>query len=316
MEDKKIMQYANFNITFGQEEKPLLEYFDQIVLPAFQGEYIRENDNNGTSFVFQNVALKEIKDEIVLVGNYVKSTGYSARTQLKNNELVSVNKYLESAPFSRFIIFLRNHRMILVKNESASPDIRSFQAMVRGCLINFRYKQLKKNEHKRKIIQMDIPNANVNIVDMPLPQNIDEILKDVGKMEFLKLRFFPLNNDLDGEALFKAFRGMMDDAESKTGNMIINTPKSKQGVADIIKSTSGLVEPTLKVRDKTGSTSNLRPLTFTSKKEITYRGSLDNNHDDWLIELAKQDSIMNVVSDANNVLYESKMTLLRKLIRR
>ena len=316
MEDKKIMQYANFNITFGEEEKPLLEYFDQIVFPAFTSDYIRENDNSGTSFVLQNVALKEIKNDIVLVGNYIKITGYSAMTQFKHNELVSVNQYLESAPFSRFIIFLRNHRMILVKNENASPDIRSFQAMVRGCLSSYRSEQLKKKKSKSRIIKIDIPIANVNIVDMPLPQNIDDILKDVGKMEFLKLRFFPLNNDLDGEELFKAFRGMMCDADSRTGNITINTPKSKQGVSNIIKSTSGLVEPILKVRDKVGVTRNLRSLTFTSKKEITYRGSLDNSHDDLLIDLAKQDPIMEVVSEANNNLYECKKAYLRKLIRR
>lgn len=32
---------ANFNITFGEDEKPLLEYFDTILYPALKSELKR-----------------------------------------------------------------------------------------------------------------------------------------------------------------------------------------------------------------------------------------------------------------------------------
>lgn len=43
MENKfdKIMHYANFNITFGAENEPMLSYFEDIILPAFNSGYKR-----------------------------------------------------------------------------------------------------------------------------------------------------------------------------------------------------------------------------------------------------------------------------------
>ena len=36
-------------------------------------------------------------------------------------ELEEKDMYVPSSPYSRFIIFLQNHRMVLIKNESVSP---------------------------------------------------------------------------------------------------------------------------------------------------------------------------------------------------
>lgn len=43
MAEKKIMQFANFNITFGEvpNPKPMLSYFKEIIYPTFKSEYIR-----------------------------------------------------------------------------------------------------------------------------------------------------------------------------------------------------------------------------------------------------------------------------------
>ena len=32
---KKYAQVANFNIVFGEDEKPMLDYFDTVIYPAF-----------------------------------------------------------------------------------------------------------------------------------------------------------------------------------------------------------------------------------------------------------------------------------------
>ena len=42
-----------------------------------------------------------------------------------------------------------------------------------------------------------MPKALVNIVDIPLPKDIENALKDVKKIKLLKLRFFPLNSDIN-----------------------------------------------------------------------------------------------------------------------
>lgn len=41
MLEEKTIQFANFNITFGENEEAMLMHFEDIVFPAFTGGYIR-----------------------------------------------------------------------------------------------------------------------------------------------------------------------------------------------------------------------------------------------------------------------------------
>lgn len=50
----------------------MLEYFEDIVFPAFKGDYIRGKRNELPRFFLENVQIKEIDDEYVMVGNYVR----------------------------------------------------------------------------------------------------------------------------------------------------------------------------------------------------------------------------------------------------
>lgn len=74
--DEKNMQFANFNITFGENNSPMLEYFEDIVFPAFNGDYIRGKRDELPRYFLEDVQIKEIDDEYVMVGNYVKETEY------------------------------------------------------------------------------------------------------------------------------------------------------------------------------------------------------------------------------------------------
>ena len=50
---------ANFNLTFGDKESPLLTYFEEFLYPAFTSEIIREVDD--TRYMFKSVELIETK---------------------------------------------------------------------------------------------------------------------------------------------------------------------------------------------------------------------------------------------------------------
>lgn len=45
MLEEKTIQFANFNITFGENEEAMLMHFEDIVFPAFTGGYIRGKEN-------------------------------------------------------------------------------------------------------------------------------------------------------------------------------------------------------------------------------------------------------------------------------
>ena len=124
----KTMNFANFNVTYGLEEKPMLTYFNDIIFPALSNREHRDLYNS--YYFFDNVEIKEFANEYVLVGNLVKATEYNVRTVVKDDILYENPSTVPTAPYSRFMIFLRNHRMVLVKNESNSPSFKRIADML------------------------------------------------------------------------------------------------------------------------------------------------------------------------------------------
>lgn len=182
------MQFANFNITFGENNSPMLEYFENIVFPAFTGDYIRGKRDDLPRYFFENVQVKEIDDEYVMVGNYVKETEYKVITTVHEGELVNSPADIPTAPYSRFLIFLKNHRMVLVRNETGSPDIRSFQKTVREILSTHIREENRKREKENKL-----PIAIVHIVDIPLKHCV--IYLDTNLTARVRRNLVKLEND-------------------------------------------------------------------------------------------------------------------------
>lgn len=139
--------------------------------------------------------------------------------------------------------------MILVRNESQSPDIRSFQATIRSLLYNYISNENQKIKEKDK----KLLHALVNIVDIPLPQDIEETLKDVSKINWLKIRFFPLNNDINPIPVAEDIDRQMKKLGSKHAHVQFTSPASKEEVKDLIDRSSGLAVSTLEVLDANGN---------------------------------------------------------------
>lgn len=84
-------------------------------------------------------------------------------------------------------------------------------------------------------------------MDIPRAESIEQILKYVKKVNWLKFRFFPLNNDLDTLPLANAVREGMQIAGSRMGNIKFNSPGNKKGIQDVIVATGGLAEASIEV---------------------------------------------------------------------
>lgn len=306
--EEKVMQFANFNITFGEENAPMLAYFEDIIFPAFTGAYIRGKEDDVTKYSFDGVVIKQIDGEYVMVGNFVKDTEYNVITTVQAGELVSSPARVPTAPYSRFIVFLKNHRMVLIRNETASPDIRSFQKTVSEILMKHIRKENQNRERDKKL-----PMAVVHIVDIPREETIEQILKCVKKINWVKFRFFPLNNDLDTSPLIKAVRDEMETAGSRTGNVKLNSPSNKRGIQKVIVATGGLVEASIEVTDPDGEVRRLKEGTFSSSTKVGYAGNVSSDGDEYLVLQAKKNAAMNTVSRNNAQLYEQVLPVIERL---
>ena len=244
-----------------------------------------------------------------MVGNFIKETQYKVVTTVQEGVLASTPADVPTAPYSRFIVFLKNHRMVLVRNETASPDTRSFQSTVRDIL-----NQYVRNANRERSERDKLPIAIANIVDIPLKDSIADVLKNVNKVSWFKLRFFPLNNDLDPGPLTQHIREDMKKVGSKTTNIVFNSPNSKDGISKMIAESSGLAVASLQIVDNTGEKRRVKEGSFSSTIKIEYEGNIRPNGDEYLIIQAKKDGIISNVSPENERRYEQEKEHLKALM--
>lgn len=301
MNEKKTMQFANFNVTFGEMQfaKPMLTYFKDIIYPAFRKGYIR-GTKNGTKFYFSDVKIKFLQGEYVLVGNIIKDTYYEVKTQIENEELVDSPALVPTAPYSRFMLFLKNHRMVLLKNENNSPELRNFRSTIKM----FIYKQVHEyNKDKNK--QEKIPFPDVNIEGKALKGALDVELAKFKKINKLIVRVFPLNNDFDTDTMVDAIRHTVIGMEGNSANITVNGPKSHEGVKEFFDHSDGKISVTALGIADDDSVLRLDNDKLSTKSNIPYNGNITAEKDDiirdYVCKYAKE--MINELSSENTRLY-------------
>lgn len=243
----KKMFLANFNLTFGSQEEPLLEWLDEFVIPALK-DGIKRTMTNKTKVMFENVELVEISEnEFILQGIIIKDKLVDIYNQYDDETgLMDTDEHYRTSPYSSFIIYLKNHRMALIKRQSESPDLRLFSSTIQYVLKEYRKKENKKRKEGEEKI---LPYAVVGIKGIKDEKDISKALKDVEKIRKLTMNILPRNNELD------KWNGLLDsldeqvrkESKSKNVKLIVNSPQSKAGVINIITSTTGLVEANMEV---------------------------------------------------------------------
>lgn len=298
-EKKKIVEFANFNVTFGDNDEPLLLHLDDIVLPALKSGLKR--GKTYPSFYFINVNLQKYQNELILRADYIKDTKYEAKTRIEKGQLKVVDDMMLATPYSKIMIFLRNHRMILIKNESSSPDIRSLSSTIQSILSEYISNTNKKVEMSG---EKTLPYANVNIVGIPLhAKGIHAMLQDMDKIKLARFKLFPLNNDIDPSRFTEYTRRMMQQAESNTGNINFNSPKNKGELARIIEGTSGLADVRVEGVDTNGNILKISGYELTKKEQFPWGEDLNLCPEEQVLKFAFDSGILTNVSNDNNRYY-------------
>lgn len=268
---------ANFNLTYGKEELPLLTHFNDFIYPAFKSKIEREVDGN--KYFFKSVKLIETRQGIAMKGLIVKDTVLKVKSLVEEGELVETNKEYSSAPYSFFCIFLKNHRMIFAPNQKGSPDIRSFNVTTRYIL--GQYRKIENERIKKEIEEVIdntkserpklIPYFDLRVTGIPQKDEILKQLKRVKKINNLKIRFYPLNGeDIDNSDIINdQIRGIREKLGSNTGNIVFNSPENKIETAQFIEDLGETVDASLNVTFPSGSTGKIKNNNFSEKYQFT-----------------------------------------------
>lgn len=306
--DGKILQYGNFNVTFFEhnQDKPMLTHFIDIIYPAFRSG-IERKQSSGT-YSLLDVSLQEIDSEIVLTGYFIKRTSYEVYTTFNNGSLKDSRSNILTSPFSKFVIYLRNHRMVLVKNEKNSPDLRSFNATI-GYIINEfirnenKIRQQKHNNKDKNLCKL-LPPANVNVVGLPKDsKSIQEELDSLKKITQVTFRFFPLNSDIDTSEFTSAFRNVQQKIGAKRGSTVFPSPKNNAGLAEIITETEGTVASNISGETVDGEKVTIKSEDIATTSYIPYNDNLMNYSFAKIVSFVKLSKVKLKTSEENNNLY-------------
>lgn len=320
---KNNVAIANFNVTFGKHDKPLLEYFDSIVYPAFISGDIRYRMLDGgqwDKYYFIDVKVVEPKEgDYVLTGKLVKETVLEIKSKIEDQKLVATDEHYPSAPYSTFYIYLKNHRMVLIKNQKGSPDIKTFGVTSRTIMQNYIKKYNKKIEEinlkkaDEEKIEM-LPYARVEVVGIPMKKDLREALSGVSKIRRLKLRMYPLNGDLKLNALVEDISSELRGAVgSKTGNITLNSPESKEGVIELINASQGVFDTTLEVEYPDKSRDTISNERYSGKTTWNLSEKEMNNINDVKENFYSLNS-MKIVSEGNMEIYEKEKNKIKKFV--
>ena len=312
------MNIANFNLTYGKEEYPMLKFFEEIVYPAFKANLKREYENS--NFFFMNIKLVETFNGLALTGILVNDTEIDINSIYNHNtnELDSTNEVYSSAPYSLFYIFLKNHRMIYIKNQKESPSLNTFSATTRFILKEYRKKE---NYQRRERNEELLPVIHLNVVGIPNKNDLLTELENVERIKQLHIRFYPLNGD-DKTDINKISNNLLDTAlkmrefsGSSTGNINFNSPKNKKNVAEFVSNLRGNAESTLDTTFKDGSHRKIKTNTVKQNINFQVKGKdskqIDKNREK-VLEHAKNISEITDTSKNNESLYNRIKNKLKK----
>lgn len=304
-------QVANFNVVFGDDEKPMLDYFDNIVYPALTSRLIKRGNGNDEYFLHEVKLFVNKNNDIAIVGRIIKRTIIEIYSDLNiNYELIEKDEHYSSAPYSTFIIYLRNHRMLFVPNQKGSPTLVNFRSTVAYILKKYIEKHNSENTNK-------LPYALVNIVGVPSAGSIEELLRTVKKINSLTLKFYPLNGDIDFSGMF----GMMSTklrktVGSKTGQTVLNSPKSVEGVVNVLQQAGGTIDPVLKVTTKDNRVIKLQDYQMNETYEMKFDDHLTMEQKrKHIIDIADDIDALKYTNDSHDEIYERNKDKIIEFIR-
>lgn len=313
---KKKMAVANFNVVFwgDKEESPMLDYFDLVIVPAFTSGIERKSGDS--RYMFLNVEVAEDDEgEFVLRGNIVKKTTLEVKSDLdEQGNLITLDNKYPSAPFSSFVIYLKNHRMVFVENQKGSPHINNFSAFAKYAIVMY---VNKKNQELEKEGLKQIPLPIINIVGIPMRKNIEDALKEVKRINKLTLRFYPLNGDIDyTKALNGLRRDLLRGVDSNGGDVVVKTPKNTSGVVDLVSQSEGTVEPIFNVTYPNKTTGKITNDQISERMDINING---DNIKEELIDMTSKGKMLSSVSYTsvgNKEIYDKNKTKIIPFVKR
>lgn len=219
------VEMANLICKFGK--KNLLDYFEEIVEPAFSDASLVRKFAE-TSYFFDSVKVISVSGRALLVGRIIKDT-ILEREQIYSrvSGLTEDHDKMQSSPSSVFVLVLDIHRLIYLKETKFAPGLDAFRATLENFL-KVKYKAFiddlyddgkGKTEEGKKITKKYLMAENIppslELVPLTSAQDIDSFVRQYEVLSSVVYKFSDRNDEHDNESFFEAVQRQKDEVGSK-----------------------------------------------------------------------------------------------------
>lgn len=342
---KKTCVLANFNCTFkfGDNVKPMLDYFDTIIYPALTDKSLsrdpkkKSKDSKFNQFFITDVSIVQMSDgKYALVGKHVKRTILTIKNDFEVEKgFIPVGSKQPSAPFSTFIILLHNHRLIHFPDQQGSPDIRSLASTIRSIVYDYIQKQysqqleeLKLNDFMHDGVKYDNTNdflqnyllkkytyPEINIVPIESENLVAEKFANINKIKNVKFKFYHPNGEkIEFDSFFGQAINFVEITGSKHLNQEFVSPENKDEIKKALISSNGKADYVMNAYDDNKNPIKLTPQTVSEKIKVPVDEELNLETNSQLVynEL-KEESVLKQVSEENLNTYNNHIETIAQL---
>lgn len=214
------MEIGNLVCRFG-EEGVLLDFYDELVEPAFLGDYQRSYGD--TRYLFLQTKLVDVgtpeEPSPAIAGRFVKDTVLHQQQRLIEGRLEPAEATLESAPSSLFVLVLKGHRLLYLREHRGSPDMSQFATTLerfiqyaRSERVDRLYAEARGGTERvtKKSLLERFPKPMVTVTPVSTSESIDEFLDRFSVITALSIRLAPVNNEPDYNEFFEQWREQKD----------------------------------------------------------------------------------------------------------
>lgn len=315
MSNRKL-SVANFNIVFldgKDKEAPMLSYFNSIVWPALTSN-IKRTVGDSTYFLLNVELDTDNSGDYIITGNVVRKTILEKKSDMNEagDQLVLMDEIYPTAPFSMFVIYLKNHRMVFVENQKGSPTLQMFSSTVKQILARYVKMQNIVREREGK---EELPVPMVKVVGIPMRHKLKEVLYGVEKINKLVLKFHPLNGDIDFSGVFgETLKEIRMNIGSKTGSISFNSPQNIDRIVEMVSDSEGTVEPIFEVTYPDKTKGKIRNNQIAEKRKIEIKEADMRDELNYIVEYGNSlESVANVSKGNLEIYNKYKYKLEKKL---
>jgi hypothetical protein len=242
---KHALQVANFVFKIG--EKELLDVFEEWFFDVIK-EGRLPGRGETKEFIFSKVSLHRIGElnEPVIIGQLIKDIRIKAEQQYDqdNDQLKLSDDFVDLSPSAFFILTLKDHKLLWVKEIARAPEIKNFQSCIEILV------RRKRNEFLRVISEQlgdevlgkektDLSNQNqsryhealrqeyaktkpeIHVTPLTDRHSLEKSLEKFEKIKSLQINFKTVNSELGNDG-YEFLFGPVRQEKHKLGS---DTPK-------------------------------------------------------------------------------------------